>query len=198
MILWRSRRFCCMRGRRRSKYRYLRRLSSPMSWPSPRTSIGGGSGLFMTAMERASSSPSPFGSFLFINFSGLLFTLPVTEITHSGRMAPASSCASLRPGSAIICTFPLSSRRAIKISLPWSRRTSTKPPTGTSPPTRSFKSFVGVLFFIFSIVLLPIFRVLAQFLPKLLLSLFPLPSSVHQVPHVHHLQFLFSFREAAC
>src|SRR3989338_5501199 len=97
MILWRSRRFCCMRGRRRSKYRYLRRLSSPISCPSPRTSIGGVSALFITSRPKTSNSKLPSGSFLFTNFSGRLFTNPDTEITHSGRISPASLCAEKDP-----------------------------------------------------------------------------------------------------
>src|SRR5882762_646277 len=138
MILWRSARLWCGFGRRKSRYRKRRRVSSAALISS---SIGKGGVLALLRICNfpATSSTSPVAN------SGLAFwrlrTLPSTATTNSLRacsaLACAAGCVSLLKTT---WTMPVRSRTSRKSKLPRSRRRATQPITIASRPSSLARS----------------------------------------------------------
>src|SRR5918993_1668598 len=121
----------CRPGRRRSRYRCLRRASSPTVTRSSTWKGRAAEGL-STSMKVATTSTSPVAR------SGLTFrssraaTWPTTVTTNSLRRSWA---APVRTSSrATTCTTPLASRTSRKATPPWSRRFATHPARVTVCP----------------------------------------------------------------
>ncbi len=125
----RSRRLDCMRGRRRSTNRCLRRMPSSTSTRSS-TAKGGGSARLRTVTVQSPSSTSPVGRSGLTVPSGRGRTVPSTASTYSLRTSTV-------PGITH-WTMPEWSRRSMKARCsPCSRRLATQPQTVTVVPTSS-------------------------------------------------------------
>ena len=74
----------CSRSRRRSRKRYLRRMSSGYSW-SPNTGIGNSAAGPSTSISRANTSMSPVGRSGLSVPAGRCRTRPSIRTTHSDR-----------------------------------------------------------------------------------------------------------------
>ena len=122
---WRSIRFFCIGGRRRSITRCCRRTVSDRF--SSSSGKGGVCAVLRISMSCASTSISPETRFGFAPPSGRSRTSPVTRITNSLRSDSAAANVSARSGLKTICTRPSRSRRSTKMTPPWSRRRCTQP-----------------------------------------------------------------------
>src|SRR5215207_7375924 len=126
----------CKYGRRRSRYRYLSRVSSAASFSGAASSWKGGvRASFRTRTSSARTSTPPVGSFGLRTASSRTATRPRTATTYSPRTSFARACA---PGassaSKTICVMPSRSRRSTNVKGPKSRRTATQPISTTSRP----------------------------------------------------------------
>src|SRR5215207_2848252 len=126
----------CKYGRRRSRYRYLSRVSSAASFSGAASSWKGGvRASFRPSTSSARTSMSPVGSFGLRTDSSRASTRPRTAMTYSPRTSFARACASgASSASKTICVSPSRSRRSTNVKGPKSRRTATKPISTTSLP----------------------------------------------------------------